>query len=60
LLGLIRASYVASGGVYGARRVFQDLREVGEGCGKNRVERIMRIHKIKALRGYKVLICTQN
>jgi len=54
LLGLIRASYVASGGVYGARRVFQDLREVGEGCGKNRVERIMRIHKIKALRGYKV------
>ena len=53
LLGLIRASYAASGGVYGAPRVFQDLREAGEGCGKNRVARIMRLHKIKALRGYK-------
>lgn len=53
LLGLIRASYEASGGVYGAPRVFQDLREVGERCGKNRVARIMRGHQIKALRGYK-------
>ncbi|MFZ0467878.1 MAG: IS3 family transposase [Thiogranum sp.] len=53
LLALIRASYAASGGVYGAPRVFQDLREAGEGCGKNRVARIMRRHKIKALRGYK-------
>lgn len=53
LLGLIRASYVASGGVYGAPRVFQDLREAGETCGKHRVARIMRAHKIKALRGYK-------
>ena len=53
LLTLIRASYAASSGVYGARRVFLDLREVGEGCGKNRVARIMRINGIKALRGYK-------
>jgi putative transposase len=54
LLALIRASYAASGGVYGAPRVFQDLREAGEGCGKNRVARIMRTHKIKSMRGYKV------
>jgi putative transposase len=53
LLALIRASYVASGGVYGAPRVFLDLREAGERCGKHRVARLMRIHKIKALRGYK-------
>ena len=53
LLALIRASYAASGGVYGAPRVFEDLREAGEACGKNRVARIMRLHKIKALRGYK-------
>jgi putative transposase len=33
--------------------VFQDLREAGEICGKRRVARIMRINKIKALRGYK-------
>ena len=36
LLGLIRASYTASGRVYGAPRVFLDLREAGERCGKNR------------------------
>jgi len=53
LLILIRASYAASGGVYGAPRVFQDLREAGESCGKHRVAKIMRIHKIKAIRGYK-------
>lgn len=53
LLGVIRDSYVASGGVYGARRVFGDLREVGETCGKHRVEKIMHQHKIKAIRGYK-------
>lgn len=53
LLGLIRASYRASGGVYGAPRVFLDLREAGETCGRHRVARIMRANKIKALRGYK-------
>ena len=53
LLGVIRDSYVASSGVYGARRVFGDLREAGETCGKHRVAKIMRAHKIKAIRGYK-------
>ena len=53
LLGLIRDSYIASGGVYGSPRVFADLREAGEACGKHRVERIMRDHSIKAVRGYK-------
>lgn len=53
LLELIRQSYDASYGVYGARRVFGDLREAGETCGKHRVERIMRNNRIKAVRGYK-------
>lgn len=53
LLQLIRASYAASSGVYGSPRVFLDLREAGEICGKHRVARIMREHSIKALRGYK-------
>ncbi len=53
LLELIRASYSASRGVYGARRVFQDIREAGELCGKHRVAKIMRVNQIKALRGYK-------
>ena len=53
LLGLIRASYEASGCTYGSRRVYADLREAGEGCGINRVAKIMRENKIRALRGYK-------
>lgn len=53
LLELICYSYTASHGVYGARRVFADLREAGERCGEHRVARIMRKHKITAVRGYK-------
>lgn len=53
LVEVIRHSYAASGGGYGARRVFGDLREAGETCGKHRVERLMRANKIKAVRGYK-------
>ena len=34
LLRLIRASFVASHGIYGAPRVFLDLREAGEKCSK--------------------------
>ena len=39
--------------MYGSPRVFLDLREAGERCGRHRVARIMRSRKIKALRGYK-------
>jgi putative transposase len=53
LLDLICASYSASHGVYGARRIFGDLREAGEICGLHRVERIMRENGIKPVRGYK-------
>lgn len=53
LLTMIRQSYEASGRTYGSPRVLCDLREVGEGCGKNRVARLMQRHKIRAQRGYK-------
>src|SRR5690348_10626060 len=53
LLGLIVASYTASHGVYGAQRIFLDLREAGEPCSKHRVARIMRVNHIKALHGYR-------
>lgn len=53
LLVQIHASHTASGRIYGANRVFADLREAGETCSRNRVARLMRINKIKAIRGYK-------
>lgn len=53
LLGPISVSYAASRGVYGARRVFADLCEAGESCGKHSVAGLMRTYKIKALRGHK-------
>ncbi len=53
LLGLIRAAYTASHGVYGAPRIFLDLREAGETCSKHRVARIMRANNLKALHGYR-------
>jgi putative transposase len=53
LLALIRTSHDASGGAYGSPRVFQDLREQGETCGRHRVARVMKQGRIKAVRSYK-------
>lgn len=54
LLTLIRASHASSGGIYGSPRVFLDLREAGETCGRHRVARIMREHRLRGAQGYKV------
>jgi putative transposase len=53
LLRLVRASFVASQGIYGAPRVFLDLREAGETCSKHRVARLMRENRLRALHGYR-------
>jgi putative transposase len=53
LLRLIRASFTASHGIYGAPRVFLDLREAGEVCRKHRVARLMREANLRALHGYR-------
>ena len=53
LLRLIRASFIASQGIYGAPRVFLDLREAGETCSKHRVARLMRENNLRALHGYR-------
>jgi putative transposase len=54
LLRLIRASVVASHGIYGAPRVFLDLREAGKTCSKHRVARLMREANLRALHGYRM------
>jgi putative transposase len=48
LLKLIRASFIASHGIYGAPRILQDLHEHGETCSKHRVARLMSFFEINA------------
>ncbi len=53
LLRLIRSSFVASHGIYGAPRILMDLREAGETCSKHRVTRLIRDSGLRALHGYR-------
>jgi transposase InsO family protein len=39
----VRASFLASGRTYGARRVWHDLLAEGMSCGLHRIERLMRL-----------------
>ena len=43
LTGLIKQSWLESGGVYGYRKVHADLRDWGYRAGPNRVYRLMKI-----------------
>jgi putative transposase len=53
LLGPIRQAWLESGGVYGYRKVSDDLKDLGERCGKNRVARLMRREGLRAQVGYR-------
>ncbi|MBN4048328.1 IS3 family transposase [bacterium AH-315-O15] len=53
LLRLIHVSFTASQGIYGAARVFLDVREAGETCSKHRVARLMRVNHFRALHSYR-------
>ena len=52
LLGLIKQLWLESGCVYGYRKIHQDLRELGESCGMNRVARLMKQEGLRAQVGY--------
>jgi putative transposase len=52
LLGRIKHFWLASGGVYGHRKITLDLRETGEHCSRHRVHRLMRAEGLQAQVGY--------
>ena len=52
LLGLIKHQWLASGSVYGHRKVTKDLRDLGERCSRHRVHRLMRTEGLRAQVGY--------
>ncbi|MQY51554.1 IS3 family transposase, partial [Rhodocyclus tenuis] len=53
LQGLIKQSWMESGGVYGYRKIAPDLRDLGERSGKHRVYRLMRQEGLRAQVGYR-------
>lgn len=51
--GLIKQFWLESGGIYGYRKIHDDMKEVGESCGKHRVLRLMRLAKLRSQTGYR-------
>jgi putative transposase len=52
LLELIKHHWLASGTVYGYRKITLDLREAGEHCSRHRVLRLMKAEGLRAQVGY--------
>lgn len=53
LLGQIKQCWLESGGFYGYRKIRDDLREMGETCGKHRVARLMLHEGLRSQTGYR-------
>ena len=53
LTGLVKQSWLESGGVYGYRKVTMDVRDLGETSGKHRVYRLMKAEGIRSTTGYR-------
>ena len=51
--GLIKHLWLASGGIYGYRKIHEDLWDLGETCGKHRVHRLMREAGLRSQTGYR-------
>ena len=51
--GLVKQYWLESGGIYGYRKIYSDLRCAGEAIGINRVHRLMRLTGLKAQVGYR-------
>lgn len=49
LYKLIKEFWIQSDGIYGSPRIYLDLREAGEKCGKNRIAKIMNRNNLRAL-----------
>ena len=60
LLEKIRGVHTQSRGTYGSPRVWHALRQAGEGCGKNRVARLMRAYGIAGARKPRYKVTTDS
>lgn len=53
LSDLIKQFWLKSGGVYGYRKVTDDMRDMGESCSRHRVYRLMRTEGLRFQTGYR-------
>mgnify|MGYP006082725773 CR=1 FL=1 len=53
MLGFIKQSWLESGGVYGYRKIYDDIQSAGEACGKNRIYRLAKSEGLQSQPGYK-------
>lgn len=53
LLGLLKHTWLESGGVYGCRKLTMDMRDLGETCGKHRVARLLNLEGLRSQTGYR-------
>ena len=53
LLGLVKQFWLESGGVYGYRKVTDDMRDTGERCSRHRVYRLMCTEGLRSQAGYR-------
>ena len=51
--GLIKQLWLESGTVYGYRKIWQDIKELGEHAGRNRIARLMRLAELASQTGYR-------
>lgn len=52
ITGLIKQFWLESGGIYGYRKITDDLHDLGERCGKNRIYRLMCSEGLRSQTGY--------
>ena len=53
LLGQIKQCWIQSGTVYGYRKISDDLQDMGERCGEQRVRRLMKANGLRSHTGYR-------
>ncbi len=56
----IREFHLASRQRYGSPRIYQDLREDGESCSENRVDRLMQRHNIQSKMAKRFVVTTNS
>ena len=49
----IKQAWLASGTIYGYRKIHDDLQDLGVACGEQRVYRLMKAEGLRSQTGYK-------